>query len=713
MVFEYKREADNLFKYEKTGNYSFESVSFSFRPATRPGWRSLLPGQMSVRRGGVRSMIYSSYTTRLCLLGVIGLCFLLGTVVSATQVSDSHGMTYFPADHVWNVPVNDLPVKSIGTYWIQNMTSYSINKCGGTGWCKGLEDHAWVYDEIPINWVDSSTPHVPVAFRANGPPYGNSDWIDAPVTATSKVQTDNGDRRMIIVDTDEHKVYEFFQMINSGGNSWSCTGEFVWDLNGYRIQPNDVLHPPYGLASVNAAGVPEIAGLVRYDEVQAGVVDHAVGGVIVQINYSVSWPGSHKPPENNQAWSRSGEFPDYSQRMRLKDSVDISSFGPEAKVVATALKKYGVIITDRGSLGVSFNVEQDSRFSSLGDLHTLSLSDFEFVDESSLMINSSTAQVRTSSPPVVTPVAMFTGNVMSGTPPTTVQFTDTSTNSPTSWAWTFGDGATSTLKNPSHTYTTAGVYTVSLTVTNSGGSTTRSMTNYITVTASMPTPSPTSTPTPTPTLTPTPAPTPPQISSNFVADNALIIVPTTVQFTDTSTGVPTAWSWDLGDGGKSTLKNPSHTYTTAGRYTVTLTVTNSGGSSIRSMPNYINAIVPKPTPTPSPDPAPASSIKVTTPNGGERLKLGTSQTISWNYTGNPGSAVKIVLLKGGKEVGTIKDIWATGSNGKGSCTWPVSSSVPIGSDFTVSVQSINQTIIKDLSDNYFTITTARKKYNSQ
>jgi hypothetical protein len=130
------------------------------------------------------------------------------------------------------------------------------------------------------------------------------------------------------------------------------------------------------------------------------------------------------------------------------------------------------------------------------------------------------------------------------------------------------------------------------------------------------------------------------------------------------------------------------------------------------MTNYITVPAPTPTPTPTPAPAPASSIKVTTPNGGERLKLGTSQTISWNYTGNPGPTVKIVLLKGGKEVGTIKDIWATGSNGKGSCTWPVSSSVPIGSDFAVSVQSINQTTIKDLSDNYFTITTTMSKKNT-
>jgi len=404
------------------------------KPLHGPGKKT---GDLILSVGETTISVHSSFVH---LIWVTGLFMLLVSAVSAA-VPDSHGMTYFPPDHVWNTPVTNLPVKPVGTSWIENMTSYSVTKCGGEGWCKGYEDHIWVYDEIPINWVNASTPHVPVAFRANGPPNGNSDWVDAPVTPASKVQTDNSDRHMIIVDTDEHKVYEFYQMVNKGGNSWSCTGEFVWDLNGYRIQPNDVLHPPYGLSSINAAGVPEIAGLVRYDEVHAGAVDHAVGGIIVQVNYSVSWPGSHKPPENNQAWSRSGEFPDYSQRMRLKDSVNISSFGPEAKVVATALKKYGIIIMDRGSQGVSLNIEKDSRFSSLDDLHTLTLTDFEFVDESSLMINASTAQVRTGSLPIVTPavtpVASYTGNVISGALPTSVRFTDTPAAAPVGWTWFF------------------------------------------------------------------------------------------------------------------------------------------------------------------------------------------------------------------------------------------------------------------------------------
>jgi len=112
--------------------------------------------------------------------------------------------------------------------------------------------------------------------------------------------------------------------------------------------------------------------------------------------------------------------------------------------------------------------------------------------------------------------------------------------------------------------------------------------------------------------------------------------------------------------------------------------------------------IPAPTPTPTPTP----SITVTAPNGGQTWQRGTTQTVSWDYTGNPGSAVKIVLVKGSTDVGIIKDSWATGSNGKGSFTWPISSTGMTGSDFRVSVQGISQSTINDMSNNYFTITPA-------
>jgi hypothetical protein len=105
-------------------------------------------------------------------------------------------------------------------------------------------------------------------------------------------------------------------------------------------------------------------------------------------------------------------------------------------------------------------------------------------------------------------------------------------------------------------------------------------------------------------------------------------------------------------------------------------------------------------------PAGASNpaITVTSPNGGESWKRGTSHTITWSYTGSPGSTVKIILWKAGVPVGTIKDSTSIGSGGKGNYTWPISTTGLTGSDFKVNVSSISQPTIFDMSNNIFTIT---------
>ena len=173
-------------------------------------------------------------------------------------------------------------------------------------------------------------------------------------------------------------------------------------------------------------------------------------------------------------------------------------------------------------------------------------------------------------PPTNPPVAAFTGTPLSGQAPLTVDFTDQSTYNPTSWSWTFGDGGTSTLQNPSHTYTTAGTYTVALTATNAYGSNTLTKTNYITVTA---------------------PPTDPPVA-DFSGTPTTGYAPLTVAFTDLSTGVPTSWSWTFGDGGTSTAQNPSYTYTAAGTYTVALTATNAYGSNTNTKTGYITVTSP-------------------------------------------------------------------------------------------------------------------------
>lgn len=166
-----------------------------------------------------------------------------------------------------------------------------------------------------------------------------------------------------------------------------------------------------------------------------------------------------------------------------------------------------------------------------------------------------TSFIKVTSAPVA-PVANFTASPTSGTAPLGVIFTDTSTNAPTTWAWDFGDGSTSTQRNPSHTYAGAGTFTVSLTVTNAAGSNTATKASFISTGASV---------------------SPPV--ANFTANQTSGTAPLTILFTDTSTNVPTSWSWNFGDGATSTENNPGHTYSTPGTYTVSLTAVNAAGSN--------------------------------------------------------------------------------------------------------------------------------------
>lgn len=167
------------------------------------------------------------------------------------------------------------------------------------------------------------------------------------------------------------------------------------------------------------------------------------------------------------------------------------------------------------------------------------------------------------------PVAAFTASPTSGYAPLKVVFTDKSTGTPTSWNWNFGDGTSSTTRNPVHKYNKAGKYTVTLTVKNAKGSNKITKCNYINV------------------LVPLKAPV-----AAFTASPVSGLSPLKVVFTDKSTGSPTSWDWYFGDGTYSTAKNPTHTYNKAGKYTVTLAVKNAKGSNKITKYNYISVLAP-------------------------------------------------------------------------------------------------------------------------
>jgi PKD repeat protein len=157
--------------------------------------------------------------------------------------------------------------------------------------------------------------------------------------------------------------------------------------------------------------------------------------------------------------------------------------------------------------------------------------------------------------------ADFSADVTSGVAPLTVQFTNLSTGDYDTLTWDFGDGGSSVEASPSHVYTAAGTYTVSLTVTGDGGTDVETKTAYITVYTA--------------------------VNADFSADVTSGIAPLTVQFTDLSTGDYDTLAWDFGDGGSSVEASPSHVYTAAGTYTVSLTVTGDGGTDVETKTAYI------------------------------------------------------------------------------------------------------------------------------
>ncbi|MCX6693663.1 MAG: PKD domain-containing protein [Methanomicrobiales archaeon] len=198
-------------------------------------------------------------------------------------------------------------------------------------------------------------------------------------------------------------------------------------------------------------------------------------------------------------------------------------------------------------------------------------------------LNSMTDSVTQKVTVVKTPVADFTAYPTSGIAPLFVQFTDTSDGKPVKWLWNFGDGVISSQKSPYHVYSKAGSYNVSLTVTNTAGSNTLARKYYIKV-SEVPVP---------------------DFSSNKTSGNA----PLTVKFYDKSTGYPTSFAWAFGDGTSSTQKEPEHTYTKAGTYTISLKASNTAGSGTNTKAGYIkvtDAVVASFTATPEKGYAPLS-----------------------------------------------------------------------------------------------------------
>jgi hypothetical protein len=279
------------------------------------------------------------------------------------------GRTVFPADNAWNREVTSEPVDP--------NSANLIASCGAT---RSLHpDFGTVYEGVP--WgipyvpVRASQARVPVSFY-----YGDeSDAGPYPIPPNAPIEggaNSSGDRHVIVVDIDNWMLYELFDArpVN-GGSSWTAGSGAIFDLTSNAMRPA-------GWTSADAAGLPIFPGLARYDEVAAGAISHALRFTCPTTRRA------YVPPARHYASSQtSPNLPPMGMRVRLKASVDISTFPADAQVILTALKKYGMILADNGG-GFFVSGAPDSRWNdaNIDALKRIKGSDFEVVLMTGLVV---------------------------------------------------------------------------------------------------------------------------------------------------------------------------------------------------------------------------------------------------------------------------------------------------------------------------------------
>lgn len=288
------------------------------------------------------------------------------------------GCSLLPANNVWHARVDNLPVHPRSSTYVATLGASA----------PAHPDFGYDADNgIPYNLVHgNSTPAAKVTiawpFTSDPGPY--------PIPANAKVETPgdasnpNDDHHLIVLDVDNCVLYEAYGAIQTSkaANSWNITNISKFNLNSDALKPAD-------WSSSNAAGTTYLPGLIRYDEVASGHIEHAIAMTATGVGNTFAWPA------NRTASYKSGsQYPPMGTRFRLKSSVDLSGFSPNVRVIFEALKTYGAIVIDNGAswfmVGVPDSRWNDDEMHAMTQLHG---SDFEAVDESSLISSTSSGQV--------------------------------------------------------------------------------------------------------------------------------------------------------------------------------------------------------------------------------------------------------------------------------------------------------------------------------
>ncbi len=275
------------------------------------------------------------------------------------------GCRVFPSDNVWNMDVSALPVNAKNKMWKKAMHAPTTNLHPDFG----PPDYG-----IPYDVVENSHQFV-------SPTFTYADESDpGPYPFGPDIHIEGGsDRHALMVDGDTCVLYELYSARWNNGNPTAGSGA-VFHLSSDAMRPA-------GWTSADAAGLPIFPGLVRYDEVQAGAIDHAIRFTVGCTRARYVWPARH------QAGTSSKDCPPMGARFRLRAGFDISTYPPDVQVVLTAMKHYGMIVADNGA-DWYFQGEMGSSwtYGFVDALKTIPARAFVAVDETGCKVSSDSAQ---------------------------------------------------------------------------------------------------------------------------------------------------------------------------------------------------------------------------------------------------------------------------------------------------------------------------------
>ncbi len=348
--------------------------------------------------------------------------FGFASAVSAQAPPIGATCTVFPANNIWNTAVDQLPVAANSSTYVNTIgAATGVHPDFGAG----------TYDGGPIGIPFITVPGTQTKYLATFTYADESDAGPYAIPLTAPIEggsASTGDRHAISVDTDNCILYELYAAYPQA-SSWQAGSGAIFSLASNALRPS-------GWTSADAAGLPIFPGLVRFDEIVAGEIRHALRFTVPQSQKAFVWPARHYASSLTGA-----QYPPMGARFRLRASFDISGYSPTNQIILKALKKYGMMIADNGSAWY-LSGAPDSRWNN-DDLHNLGGvhgSDFEVVDVSGLMVDPNSGQALQSSAVSVT-VTPATASVQVNM---TQQFNATvnnSTNQVVTWSVSASGGA--------------------------------------------------------------------------------------------------------------------------------------------------------------------------------------------------------------------------------------------------------------------------------